>query len=148
MSAQPADSHIPPIARPSTDTITAPDGSEVRLLLTDEHGATRCSVVEVSIAAGQASRPVRHRTVEEAWYITAGAGEVWRCPPEASPADIAPVAVAPGDALVIPTGWAFQFRANANETLRFICVTMPPWPGMDEAVEVAAGVWPATLPAP
>ena len=137
---------IPPLARPSPNPITAPDGSEVRLLLTHEHSATRCSVVEVSIAAGQASRPVRHRTVEEAWYVVAGEGEVWRCPPGASPADIVPVGVAPGDALVIPTGWAFQFRANVTETLRFICVTMPPWPGMDEAVAIVEpGPWPSTL---
>ena len=137
---------IPPIARPSEDVIIAPDGSEVRLLLTDAHGASRCSVVEVSIAAGMASRPVRHRTVEEAWYVTGGAGEVWRCPPDASPAEVAPAAVAVGDALTIPTGWAFQFRAGPDAALRFICVTMPPWPGMDEAVAVAeGGAWPATL---
>lgn len=137
---------IPSIARPSDDAITAPDGSEVRLLLTDEHGATRCSMVEVSIAAGQASRPVRHRTAEEVWYVVEGSGEVWRCPPEALPADIAPVAVAVGDALTIPTGWAFQFRAGPDETLRFICVTMPPWPGMDEAVAIVErGPWPPTL---
>ena len=136
---------VPPTSHPFPNPITAPDGSQVRLLLTDEHGATRCSVVEVSIAAGQASRPVRHRTVEEAWYVVAGAGQVWRCPPGASPGDVAPVAVAPGDALTIPTGWAFQFRAGPDEALRFICVTMPPWPGMDEAVAVAEGAWPATL---
>ncbi len=141
-----ADYPIPPVGRSSTDTITAPDGSEVRLLLTDEHGATRCSVVEVSIAAGQASRPVRHRTVEEAWYVLAGSGEVWRCPPTAAPAKVAPVAVSPGDALVIPTGWVFQFRADPDDALRFICVTTPPWPGMDEAVAVVeSGAWPPTL---
>lgn len=137
---------ILPVGRTTAESITAPDGSQVRLLLTDQHGATRCSVVEVSIPAGHASRPVRHRTVEEAWYVVEGSGEVWRCPPDAPPADVAPMAVAPGDALVIPTGWAFQFRAGPDEALRFICVTTPPWPGMDEAVEVPdAGPWPATL---
>ena len=146
MPQQLAHYHVPPTARPSTDAITAPDGSEIRPLLTHEHGATRCSVVEVSIAAGQASRPVRHRTVEEAWYIVAGSGEVWRCPPAAAPAEVAPVAVSPGDALAIPTGWAFQFRAGPDEALRFICVTMPSWPGMDEAVPVVeGGPWPPTL---
>ena len=136
---------IPPLGRRSHGSLTAPDGSEVRLLLTDEHGANRCSMVEVSIAAGQASRPVRHRTVEEAWYVTAGPGEIWRCPPDASPVDVAPVAVDVGDALTIPAGWAFQFRAMPDVALRFICVTMPPWPGMDEAVAVAEGAWPPTL---
>ena len=137
---------IPPTGRRSDEAVTAPDGSEVRLLLTDEHGATRCSMVEVNIAAGMASRPVRHRTVEEVWYVVEGTGAVWRCPPGALPADVDSVAVAVGDALTIPVGWAFQFRAEADVGLRFICVTMPPWPGMDEADAVdGGGAWPATL---
>ena len=121
------------------DPIVAPDGSQVRLLLTDEHGANRCSVVEVTIAAGEVSRPVRHRTVEEAWYILSGSGEVWRCPPGTPADEVAPVKVAARDALVVPVGWAFQFRAEAGSDMRFICVTMPAWPGMDEAVELTQG---------
>ena len=136
---------LPPTGRRSDAAITAPDGSAVRLLLTEAHGATRCSMVEVSIPPGAASRPVRHRTVEEVWYIIAGRGRVWRCPPDLpAAAEAAPVGVAAGDAIVIPTGWAFQFAADGNDDsagdaeagaggLRFICVTMPPWPGMDEA---------------
>ena len=126
---------VPPIARRTPQSITAPDGSAVHLLLDHQHGATQCSVVEVVLPAGAVSRPVRHRTVEEVWYVLAGAGAVWRCPPDADPPDVPAVDVAPGDALVIPTGWAFQFRADADAgaPLRFLCVTMPPWPGMDEA---------------
>lgn len=140
------DTHIPPVGRSSGDAIIAPDGSEVRLLLSDEHGATRCSVVEVSIAAGAVSRAVRHRTVEEAWYVVEGSGQVWRCPPGAPASEVAPVPVGVGDALVIPTGWAFQFQADREAELRFICVTIPAWPGMDEAQSVAeGGLGPATL---
>ena len=144
---------IPPVGRRSADTVTAPDGSTVRLLLTDRHAATRCSMVEVSIPPGAVSRPVRHRTVEEAWYIIAGRGRVWRCPPDADPQDVAAVTVVPGDALVIPTGWAFQFRADADAAagLRFLCVTMPPWPGMDEAEILppgSGGLGYPTLPPP
>ena len=140
----------PPVGRRSGEVIVAPDGSEVRLLLTDAHGATRCSAVEVTIAPGEASRPVRHRTVEEVWYVLEGSGEVWRCPPNApGSSSAAPVSVVPGDALTIPTGWAFQFRAGAEAALRFLCVTIPAWPGMDEAVDVGeGGHWPATLPRP
>ena len=129
----------PPVGRSSGDVIVAPDGSEVRLVLTDAHGATRCSVVEVTIAAGETSRPVHHRTVEEVWYVLSGAGDIWRCPPGAPAAEIPLVRVAAGDCLVIPTGWDFQFRADANSDMRFLCVTMPAWPGMYEAVEVAEG---------
>ena len=137
---------IPPLGRRSDGVIMAPDGSEVRLLLTEEHGANRCSVVEVTIGAGSVSRAVRHRTVEEAWYVIEGEGEVWRCPPGDAIDETPPMTVCAGDALIIPTGWAFQFRAKVDAALRFICVTMPPWPGMDEAIEMEkGGRWPPTL---
>ena len=144
---------IPPTARRTTESLTAPDGSAVHLLLDDRHGAARCSMVEVNIPPGAVSRPVRHRTVEEVWYVLDGAGAVWRCPPDADPQDAAAVAVGPGDALVIPTGWAFQFRADADAAagLRFLCVTMPPWPGMDEAEilpPASGGLGIPTLPPP
>ena len=118
------------------DTI-APDGSEVRFLLAAAHGATRASIVEITIHAGQISRPVRHQTVEEAWYVLEGHGRVWRQGPSAAVGSVANVG--PGDALVIPLGWAFQFAANDDAPMRFVCVTMPPWPGEDEAVPVKVG---------
>ena len=149
------------VGRRSDAAIIAPDGSAVRLLLTEAHGATRCSMVEVSIPAGAVSRPVRHRAVEEVWYIIAGRGRVWRCPPDLpAAAEAAPVAVAAGDAIVIPAGWAFQFAADGSDDsagdagaggLRFICVTMPPWPGMDEAEVLplaSGGLGHPTLPPP
>lgn len=140
---------VPPVGRSSGDAIIAPDGSQVRLLLTEEQGATRCSVVEVTIAAGAVSRPVRHRTVEEAWYVLSGAGEVWRCPPGIPVRRVLPVRVMAGDALVIPTSWDFQFKADADSDMRFICVTMPAWPGMDEAAEAPeGGLGEATLAPP
>ena len=140
---------MPPVGRRSGDAIIAPDGSEVRLLLTDEHGATRCSVVEVTLGAGEISRPVRHRTVEEAWYVLSGTGEVWRCPPGIPVTAVPPMRMVAGDAIVIPTGWGFQFRADAGSDLRFVCVTMPAWPGMDEAVDVPeGGLGAATLAPP
>ena len=96
-------------------------------------------MVEVIISDDEVSRAVRHRTVEEAWYVISGAGEVWRCPPGIPAGGISPARVTAGDALVIPRGWEFQFRAEAGSDLRFICVTMPAWPGMDEAVEAREG---------
>ncbi len=147
MTNNPGDpSSVPPLGRRSDGCIIAPDGSEVRLLLTRQHNATRCSVVEVSIAAGSVSKAVRHRTVEEAWYVVEGEGEVWRCPPGRTTENTSAVGVTTGDALTVPTGWAFQFRASPSMGLRFICVTMPPWPGMDEAADVPeGGLWPPTL---
>lgn len=129
-----------PLARRSTDPdATAPDGSEIRLLIDDRHAARRASLVEVTLPAGQVSKPVWHRTVEEIWYILEGSGQVWRCPPTSQPDSVLPVTVSPGDALTIPTGWRFQFSADAHGPLRFLCHTSPPWPGEDEAQLAGAG---------
>jgi len=110
--------------------LLAADGSEIRLLATDAQGATRASLCEVRLAPGAVSRPIAHRSVEEIWYVLAGRGDVWRAAPGAA-GDATPVA--PGDALVIPTRWRFQFRAGPDAELRFLCYTVPPWPGPDEA---------------
>ena len=130
----------PPVARRAAapDTL-APDGSEIRLLVGDAQAATRASLCEATLPAGGVSRPVWHRTVEEIWYVLEGQGEVWRCPPGADPASVPAVEVGPGDALVIPTGWRFQFRAGAAGCFRFLCYTSPPWPGVDEAQRAESG---------
>lgn len=123
----------PPKRRGERPDAIAPDGSEIRLLADEGNAATKSSMVEVTLPAGQVSRPVYHRTVEEIWYILEGEGQVWRCPPDAVPVSVPPQAVSPGDALVIPTGWRFQFAAEPDAPLRLLCHTTPPWPGEDEA---------------
>jgi len=112
----------------------APDGSHVHLLVTD---ADRASLVEVRLPAGNVSRPVRHRSVEEIWYFTAGTGRVWRRRPDGDPGTV--VQVAAGTALRIPVGSSFQFAADADAELCFLCFTSPPWPGPQEAVAVDQG---------
>ena len=130
----------PPLGRRSeAPDAVAPDGSEIRFLVAARQAATRASVVDVTLPAGQVSRPVYHRTVEEVWYILEGRGQVWRSPPNAAAAAYLPMNVVPGDSLVIPTGWRFQFRAGPGGPLRFLCFTTPPWPGGDEAAAVAEG---------
>ena len=111
----------------------APDGSEITFLVGD---ARRASLVEVRLPAGETTRPVRHRTVEEIWYFLAGEGRVWRRSPEG---EATVDEVRPGATLVIPAGWAFQFQAGAAADLRFLCYTSPPWPGAEEAVPVPGG---------
>ena len=130
---------MPPSRRAAQPDATAPDGSEIRLLADGRNAATRSSMVEVTLPAGQVSRPVYHRTVEEIWYILEGEGQVWRCPPDADSASVPPQHVSPGNALVIPTGWRFQFVAAPEGPLRFLCHTTPPWPGEDEAVAAERG---------
>jgi mannose-6-phosphate isomerase-like protein (cupin superfamily) len=54
------------------------------------------------------------------------------------------VEVAPGVSLSIPLGTHFQLRNDGDEPLVAVAVTMPPWPGEDEAFFVT-GRWPATV---
>jgi len=115
------------------ERIIAPDGAEIRLIAGAPERATRAGLCEATLQAGQTSRPVRHRTVEEIWLFTAGEGSVWRCPPDADPKAVEPAPVKAGDALVIPTGWSFQFQASPAGPLIFLCYTTPPWPGDHEA---------------
>ena len=138
--AQQSSEGVPPVARHAARAdATAPDGSEIRLLIGQGHGAARASLCEVTLPAGQVSRPVWHRTVEEVWYVLEGQGRVWRCPPEAGPEAVGPVEVQAGDALAIPTGWRFQFQAGPAQALRFLCYTTPPSPGDQEAQPAERG---------
>jgi mannose-6-phosphate isomerase-like protein (cupin superfamily) len=111
----------------------APDGSELRLLTALKGG----SFAHFTLPAGRVSVAVSHRTVEEIWYVVAGEGEVWR--KFGGEESVTPVK--PGVALTIPLGAHFQFRAGAVD-LSFVAVTMPPWPGSDEAYAVP-GRWAA-----
>ena len=118
---------------------TAPYGSEIRFLVDHRHAAQQASLVEVTLPAGQVSRPVWHRTVEEIWYFLEGSGQVWLCPPGVDQESVEPEPVGPGDALTIPAKWRFQFSADEGGRLRFLCYTSPPWPGPDEAQPAGRG---------
>ncbi len=123
----------------------SPDGAEIRLILRPEvEGVRRHSVCEATFRARQVSRAMRHREVEESWYVLQGEGEVWRCPPGTGDNRGTVLHVGVGDALVIPPGFGFQVRAAAAGPLRLLCSTAPPWPGADEARPVAGGFGPAT----
>jgi mannose-6-phosphate isomerase-like protein (cupin superfamily) len=118
---------------PESYDYLAPDGSEIRLLPTMNGGG----LAHCALPTGGVSRPVYHKTVEEIWFFLEGEGQVWRS--QGDPEE--PVNVYPGMSLTIPTGTHFQFRNTSDVPLRFIIVTMPPWPGPDEAVELEEGYW-------
>ena len=112
--------------------VLAPDGSEVRILASGARG----SMAHFTLPPGQTSLAVAHRTVEEVWYIEAGQGLMWR-----KSADGETVTeLRAGLSLAIPVGTHFQFRCSGNTALKAIGITMPPWPGMDEAFAVK-GKW-------
>ena len=123
---------------PEAPDVTAPDGSDVRVLL----GLGRGSMAHFELAPGRVSRAVAHHAVEELWYVVAGQGQMWRRQGERQQT----VPLGPGTCLSIPAGTHFQFRADAHGgPLAAVGVTMPPWPGDGEAYEVP-GRWPADAP--
>ena len=115
--------------------VMAPDGSEVRILCQVAGG----SMAHFTLPPGAVSKPVAHRTVEEVWFVVAGRGRMWRRLDDREET----VALAPGVSITIPVGTRFQFRCDGAEALAAVGVTMPPWPGMDEAYGVE-GAWAST----
>jgi mannose-6-phosphate isomerase-like protein (cupin superfamily) len=113
----------------------APDGSEVRLLCRVAGG----SMAHFRLPPGACAKAVVHRTVEELWFVTAGSGEMWR----RGNGHEEVVALRPGTAISIPLGTAFQFRAAPDSEVAAVGVTMPPWPGDDEA-QPTDGPWQPT----
>jgi mannose-6-phosphate isomerase-like protein (cupin superfamily) len=108
----------------------APDGSEIRLLESVPAGG----MAHCALPAGAKSTPVRHRTVEEVWFVIAGVGQIWRDGQEQ------PSHLHPGRCVTIPTGVAFQFRTTGLQTLEILIGTFPQWPDPDEA-QPATGIW-------
>ena len=118
---------------PAQPDATAPDGSEVRLLGTLPRG----SLAHFTLAPGLVSKAISHRTVDEIWYVLSGIGQMWA--KQGGHTQI--VSLSQGTSLAIPLGTRFQFRCDSsNEPLVAVGVTMPPWPGNDEAT-IVAGIW-------
>ena len=122
--------HTKPL--PERPDVTAPDGSDVRLLLQTGDG----SMAHFELAAGCISRAVAHRTVDEIWYFLEGLGVMWR----KLNGNEETVRVEAGVCITIPCGTHFQFRSIGPGPLKAVAVTMPPWPGEGEAYAVE-GVW-------
>jgi len=121
---------------PDDHDVIAPDGSQVRILC----GLSRGGMALFTLPANAVAKAIAHRTVEEIWYFAAGRGRMWRRQGEHQ--DI--VEVGPGASISIPVGTQFQFRCDGAEPLVAVGVTMPPWPGEDEA-QLILGPWEPTV---
>jgi mannose-6-phosphate isomerase-like protein (cupin superfamily) len=113
----------------------APDGSNIWLLGDEPAGG----VALCTLASGRASAPVRHRTVEELWYVVDGHGEIARRHGDRDPFIDE---LEPGVCIDVGSGITFQFRALGYHGLTMLLLTMPAWPGSDEAVpDPERAVW-------
>ena len=114
----------------------APDGSQVRVLSRVPRG----SMGHFTISARQTIRAVRHKTVDELWFVLEGDGEMWR----EMDGQSSVTTFKSGVSLVIPVGVTFQVRNTGDSDICVIGQTMPAWPNNDEA-EYVDGPWTPTL---
>ena len=128
--------HLQTVYLPAERDAVAPDGSSVRVLLSLDGG----SMAHFELPPGHTSIAVTHKTVEEIWYFLSGHGEMWRRMDTQEEV----VKVEAGVCITIPLGTHFQFHAFGDEPLAAVGVTMPPWPGEDEAM-VVVGRWEPTV---
>ena len=122
---------------PQTPDARSPAGAEIRYLLSSAAG----DMIHSTVPPGQVNRATVHATVSEFWHVLSGQGEIWRR--DASGEQV--TELAPGVSVDIPVGTAFQYRSTGPEPLRFLCITLPPWPGDAEATRID-GPWAPNAP--
>ncbi len=115
---------------------TSPAGAEVRLLMNNHLGG----IAHCTLRAGKITRAVQHKTVSEFWHVLSGKGAIWR--KMNGHEEI--TSLETGVTIDIPVGAQFQYRSETTTDLVFLCVTMPPWSGADEAKIIDQGAWTPT----
>lgn len=114
----------------------SPAGASIRFLMDGQTG----NMIHSTVPSHQINKATVHATVSEFWYVLEGHGEIWRNDgKESNVTDLVP-----GISIDIPVGTAFQYRNISDVELKFICISMPPWPGESEATFVN-GIWQPTV---
>jgi len=124
-------------AFPSAPEARSPAGAEIRFLMEGTTGG----MIHSTVAPGQVNRATVHSTVSEFWHVLSGEGRIWRRDGTGEQE----TTLQPGVSIDIPVATAFQYRCDGSEPLQFICVTMPPWRGDQEAT-VIVGPWKPNAP--
>ncbi|NQZ33868.1 MAG: cupin domain-containing protein [Oceanospirillaceae bacterium] len=114
----------------------SPAGADVRFMMSSDTGG----MIHSTVPPKQINKAVVHTSVNEIWYILEGHGEIWR--DDKSHNQV--TTLLPGTSIDIPAGTAFQYRNVSDQDFKFICVTMPPWPGEQECTYVD-GHWQPTI---
>ena len=124
------------ITLPKLPEDKSPAGADIRYLMDGPTG----NMIYSTVPARQINKATVHATVSEFWYILAGHGQIWRDDGEESGV----TDLVPGTAIDIPVGTRFQYRSISDDELKFICVSMPRWPGDAEAIYIE-GIWEPTV---
>ena len=121
---------------PKNPDAKSPAGADIHYLMDGPTG----NMIHSTVPPHQVNNATVHATVSEFWYILAGHGQIWRDDgTESSVTELVP-----GTAIDIPVGTAFQYRNVSDVDLKFICVSIPRWPGDAEATFVE-GKWQPTV---
>lgn len=121
---------------PAQADAKSPAGADIRFIMDGETG----NMIHSTVPPGQINRATVHETVSEFWYVLGGKGEIWR----KSGTEERVTLLEQGVSIDIPVDTAFQYRNIGTEPLTFICITMPPWPGDEEASHIS-GKWNPTV---
>jgi mannose-6-phosphate isomerase-like protein (cupin superfamily) len=121
---------------PKQPDAKSPAGADIRYLMDGITG----DMIHSTVPPRQINRATVHATVSEFWYILEGHGEIWRD----DGAESGVTTLLPGTSIDIPVGTKFQYRNVSDVPLKFICVTMPRWPGASEAT-IIEGQWQPTI---
>jgi len=111
-------------------------GADIRFIMDGETG----NMIHSTVPAHQINKATVHATVSEFCYVLEGLGEIWRDDGLESYV----TNLVPGTFIDIPLGTAFQYRNVSNLDLKFICISMPPWPGDSQAAYID-GKWQPTI---
>ena len=121
---------------PEKPDAKSPAGADIRYLMDGPTG----NMIHSTVPPHQVNRGTVHATVSEFWYILAGHGQIWR--DDGLQSSI--TNLVPGISIDIPVGTKFQYRNISDVDLKFICISMPPWPGDTEATFIQ-GKWQPTV---
>ena len=124
------------IMLPEPPDAKSPAGADIRFLINGEKG----NMIHSTVPPQQVNKATIHATVSEFWYVLEGHGEIWRDDGIENNITV----LTPGTSIDIPAGTAFQYRNVSDIDLKFICISMPPWPGDSEATYVK-GIWQPTI---
>ena len=122
---------------PSAPHARSPAGAEVRYLI----GGGTGDMIHSTVPSGQVNRATVHATVSEFWYVLSGEGQIWRRDGTGEETTV----LTAGVSIDIPVGTAFQYRCTGIDPLEFLCITMPRWPGDEEAAFIT-GPWTPNAP--
>ncbi len=121
---------------PTMPDAKSPAGADIRFIMDGPTG----NMIHSTVPAGQINRATVHKTVSEFWYVLEGVGEIWRKDNDGARV----TSLVEGVSIDIPVGTAFQYRNSGSVPLKFICISMPPWPGDAEASHLV-GAWEPTI---